>query len=456
MNETTYDLLGIGIGPFNLGLAALTENISGLKCLFLDENNSFSWHAGMLMPWARMQVPFHADLVTLADPCNKYSYLSFLKAKNRLFRFTILEKYFPLRSEYDDYCKWVAIQLKTLCFGFRCERVTYDNNLHIYKVFAWNTYDKQTECFYTKHLVIGIGSVPHVPECARDKMPLPYLFHSSAYLQCKEALPDKGDVTIIGSGQSAGEIFYDLLEQYPHQIKKLRWLTRSTFFPMDYSKFSCEMTSPEYVDYFYSLDSALKEEILSRQAHLYKGINTSLIDAIYDKLYLLSLTHPSLYSDISLNNHCELKEIQPNGSGMSLRFFHREKKQCFELATGAVILATGYEYPFPSFLQSVRERLSFDDEGRLAAQRNYSIDKEGRTIFVQNAELHTHGFNSADLGLGVYRNIIIINTLLAREHYSLGDGNIFQTFDAPAGIPPDMPLKEAIQDTFSRVLIPEG
>lgn len=425
-----YDLLGIGIGPFNLGLAALTDSIDNMKCLFLDENPSFNWHPGLLLPWARMQVPFHADLVTLADPCSKYSYLSFLKARKRLFRFTIREKYFPLRSEYNDYCQWVARQLKSLRFSSRVKKVRYDTSLKAYAVISGNGKTGQTEVHYAKHIVIGIGSKPYVPSCVINKMHLPFLSHSSGYLFHKKELLKKGDITIIGAGQSAAEIFYDLLEGYPEKVKKLTWLTRSSLFPMDYTKFSCEMTSPEYVAYFFGLDSAIKEEILSRQGNLFKGINASLIDAIYDKLYLLSLTHPDLHSDIRIRPHTELTGVQPFQSKMRLQLFQTQLKQPLSHITAATILATGYENRVPDFLLDVKELLSCDSKGRPAVQRNYAIDKEGKSIFIQNAELHTHGFNAADLGLGVYRNTVIINSILGHNYYDTGDGGIFQTFNS--------------------------
>ena len=101
--EIIYDIIGIGIGPFNLGLAALAEPIKELKCLLIDQNKEFNWHPGLMLDSARLQVPFYADLVTLADPCNKYSYLSFLKAKQRMFRFAIHENNFILRREYNEY-----------------------------------------------------------------------------------------------------------------------------------------------------------------------------------------------------------------------------------------------------------------------------------------------------------------------------------------------------------------
>ncbi len=37
MNDKVYDLLGIGVGPFNLGLAALCHDIAHINCLFIEQ-----------------------------------------------------------------------------------------------------------------------------------------------------------------------------------------------------------------------------------------------------------------------------------------------------------------------------------------------------------------------------------------------------------------------------------
>ena len=80
----TYDLIGIGVGPFGLGLAALAEPLDDVDAVFLDQRDGFSWHAGMLIEGTTLQVPFLADLVTMADPTASYSFLAWLKATGRL------------------------------------------------------------------------------------------------------------------------------------------------------------------------------------------------------------------------------------------------------------------------------------------------------------------------------------------------------------------------------------
>ena len=58
---------------------------------------------------------------------------------------------------------------------------------------------------------------------------------------------------------SAAEIFYDLSQS---RSGKLHWFTRSTcFFPIDYSKLTLEMSTPDYIDYFYALPERKKETI---------------------------------------------------------------------------------------------------------------------------------------------------------------------------------------------------
>ncbi len=61
-------------------------------------------------------------------------------------------------------------------------------------------------------------------------------------------------------------------------------------------------------------------------------------------------------------------------------------------------------------------------------RRNYSIDVTGQGIYVQNAELHTHGFVTPDLGMAAYRNSYLIREMLGREPYPVEKAIAFQEF----------------------------
>lgn len=416
-----YDLLAIGIGPFNLGLAALCYSIPELSCLFIEQNECFNWHAGMLLDNARLQVPFYADLVTLADPQSPFSYMAFLKAKERMFRFAIHENYFVTRKEYNQYCRWVADQLPNLLFNCRCEQIHYNGNEYVIQT--------TKGVFHAKHIVIGIGTVPALPACA-EGLNHPAVVHSANYLPSKEMLLAKQSVTIIGSGQSAAEIFKDLLHHRENFTEGIHWFTKSSrFFPMEYSKLSLEMTSPDYIDHFYALPAFTKRRILAKQDMLYKGINYSLINEIYDNLYLQELDEPA--APVHLYSNCELRAVAETAAGSwRLGLWHSEIERNFYHDTGAIVLATGYSTKPPAFIESLHDRIEWDANNQYQVNRNYSIDAN-HTIFIQNAETHTHGFNAADLGMGPYRNAVIINSILGREHFSMESQIAFQTFGLP-------------------------
>ena len=43
------DLAGIGVGPFNLSLAALADGVDGLSTAFFEREPEFRWHPGMMI-----------------------------------------------------------------------------------------------------------------------------------------------------------------------------------------------------------------------------------------------------------------------------------------------------------------------------------------------------------------------------------------------------------------------
>ncbi len=421
----TYDIIGIGIGPFNLGLAALSADLPELTTIFFDEDPRFNWHPGLLLPTARMQVPYYADLVTLVQPQSRFSYFALLHAQKRLFRLGIHENPFPLRREYNAYCQWVATHLSACSFGMRCLDIGYDESKNRYDVRIVDIKTGQTKTFHGKHIVIGTGTQSYIPSCA-EEIDHPTIFHASDYLFKKDQLLGKKRIAIIGSGQSAAEIFQDLLTGSDGG-RSLSWFTRSArFFPMEYTKLTLEMASPGYIDYFFGLDADVRFQLLREQDGLYKGINASLIADIYEILYQQSLNQVVLPHQLMTN--CELQKIGQDGDGtIHLQLREQNQRKCFSHPTQAVILATGYQYKIPVFLESIRNRINWTPDGRYQVNRNYSVDGHHR-VFIQNAELHTHGFNAADLSMGPYRNAVILNQVLGREHYVMERDIAFQNF----------------------------
>ncbi|NBM19917.1 lysine N(6)-hydroxylase/L-ornithine N(5)-oxygenase family protein [Streptomyces sp. GC420] len=421
-----YDFVGIGLGPFNLGLACLTEPLAELDGVFLDSKPDFEWHAGMFLDGAHLQTPFMSDLVTLADPTSPYSFLNYLKGSGRLYSFYIRENFYPLRVEYNDYCRWAAARLGSVRFGQTVNTVSYDEAEGVYTVLT------QDAAYRARHLVLGTGTTPYLPESCRGLDG--GLFHTSQYMDRKEELRSKESVTIVGSGQSAAEIYYELLSEIDVHGYRLNWVTRSPrFFPLEYTKLTLEMTSPDYIDYFGALPEDVRYRLMKEQKGLFKGINSDLIDSIFDLLYQKNAeTGGAVPTRLMTNTALHSASHDAATGTYTLGLRQEEQGKDFRLLTQGLVLATGYTYRVPDFLEPVAGRLRLDAHGRFDVARNYSIDTTGRGVFLQNAGVHTHSITSPDLGMGPYRNSCIIAELLGREVYPVEKRIAFQDFGAPA------------------------
>ncbi|UZD61523.1 lysine N(6)-hydroxylase/L-ornithine N(5)-oxygenase family protein [Brevibacterium sp. JSBI002] len=447
-----HDILGVGIGPFGLGLAALSEPLDDVDAIFLDQRPEFRWHPGMMIEGSTIQVPFLADLVTMADPTSPYSFLNFLKERKRLYPFYIRESFYPLRAEFDEYCRWVAAQLETLRWNRRVVSVTRDDDVFtaLAEVVDASGSILTTEIYRARHLVLGVGTQPVLPPAlqglgggaadspaaGRDgAVGLPVagpLIHTADYLENREALLDSGAITIIGSGQSAAEIYRDLLDDAEDRGARLDWVTRSPrFFPMEYTKLTLEMTSPEYTDHFRALPDELRERVGREQRTLYKGISADLVDDIHDTLYRLSRGGRQLQTNLVSEAELETAEIDPISGEYLLGFRNTALDKTFTRRSGSVVAATGYKSQVPDFLSPLGDDIRLDSRGRLDVSRHYTINDEG-TIHVLGGEEHTHGVTAPDLGFGPWRASVVLAAVTGREPYPIERTIAFQTFGVPA------------------------
>jgi lysine N6-hydroxylase len=444
---TTYDLLGIGIGPFDLGLAALAEPLDDVEAVFLDQRDGFSWHAGMLIEGTTLQVPFLADLVTMADPTSPYSFLAWLKATGRLYQFYIRESFYPLRAEYDQYCRWVAEQLPSLRWGRRVTSVVRvadpasssgEPGGYVFEVTAETVRgaERSVEKYCAKHIVLGTGTQPRLPAHLQGLEGAGPVVHTSDYLPHRAQLAASGSVTVVGSGQSAAEVYRDLLEGCGTGVGEHRvdWVTRSPrFFPMEYTKLTLEMTSPEYTDHYVSLPIEQRDVLAREQRNLYKGISGELIDDIYDTLYRKSVLGAEVPTTLLSDTEVTEARFDADGAGGAgeyvLTLRHAQLGTTAEHRTRALVVATGYAPTAPGFLAP--GLVNLDHRGRYAVARDYTVDDD-RRIHVVGVEEHTHGVTAPDLGFGPWRNSVILANVTGREPYATERRIAFQQFGLPA------------------------
>src|SRR5690606_15860827 len=174
----TVDILAIGCGPFNLGLAALAATVDDANVLVVDSADEFRWHPGLMFDEAKLQVSFLSDLVSLVDPRHPLSFLAYLADVDRLYPFLVREDFFPTRREYEAYLLWVVAQLDSLRWRTTVEQVRWDDELEKFEVTV--TSGGAISLIHAGHVVVGIGTEPVIPSALRTESPA--VIHSSQYL----------------------------------------------------------------------------------------------------------------------------------------------------------------------------------------------------------------------------------------------------------------------------------
>jgi lysine N6-hydroxylase len=416
-------MAGVGIGPFNLSLAALAEPVCGLRTAFFEREPEFRWHPGLMIEGAALQVPFLADLVSLVEPAHPLSFLSYLRDRGRLYPFYFAERFHIPRAEYEHYCAWAVGKITSARFGRRVARIRWCDNAFELDVEPGGT-------VRARNVVLGVGTEPRLPE------PLEHLageriLHSADYLPARDRLLAADDVTIVGSGQSGAEVFLDMLRGRPRGA--LRWLTRThAFAPMEYSKLGLEQFTPDHTRFFHGLDEPTRDRLVPAQWQLYKAISADTLGEIYDELY--ERTVGGGWPDVVLAPGVEVTAAAERVGRVELELRHVLQDRKVTVATDAVVCATGYrERDLDELLGELGPRIERDGAGRIAVDADYRVRMEtdagaGGSLFVQNAERHTHGVGAPDLGLAAWRSARILNVVCGRDVYPLPDRTAFTTF----------------------------
>lgn len=462
--DSPRDLVGIGIGPANLSLAALAQPLAELDAVFYEQRPTFAWHPGLLIDGARVQVPFLADLVTLADPASPWTFLNYLKTRERLFPFYFAERFHIHRAEYDAYCRWAADSLPALHFGHRADAVHWNPQRDLFEVDLTRLGpDGQAEAAGrtpTRNVVVGIGTEPHVPDALRpltDTPGVPVL-HTADYLDHRAELLAAGHITVVGSGQSGAEVFLDLLRHRPTGRERLHWIGRTeAFAPMEYSKLGLEHFTPDHTRYFHALPEPARDHLVDTQWQLHKGIDADTLAAIHEELYRRTL-HGG-WPDAVLTPGVRVRTaVRLTTTQIELHLEHVRQNTRSRLTTDAVVLATGHrERPLDRLLAGLDPHLRRDSAGRPRIDEHFrlvldpSVTGSGRHVYVQNAERHTHGVGAPDLGLTAWRSATVLNTLTGKETYPLPRRTAFTTF----GLDPRPPVPPARQPATPTPL-PEG
>jgi L-ornithine N5-oxygenase len=237
--EELHDLICVGFGPASLAIGVALhdaldgtdpslEDIPGLqgrppKVAFLEKQSQFAWHAGMLLPGAKMQITFMKDMATMRNPRSEFTFLNYLHQKNRLIEFANLNTFLPARVEYEDYMGWCASWFEeVVSYDQEVIQVTPEKStsgeITTFTVVSRNNRTGRTESRRTKHVVIAAGGRPNLPKPFPANHPK--VIHSSKFQYISKQLfkdhQTPYNVAVVGNGQSAAEIFDFLHANYPN------------------------------------------------------------------------------------------------------------------------------------------------------------------------------------------------------------------------------------------------
>ncbi|MFB9240329.1 SidA/IucD/PvdA family monooxygenase [Massilia antarctica] len=426
MQNSLYDLIGIGIGPSNLSLAALSHNIPDFRSLFLDSKPHFQWHQGLSLPGARIQVSPLKDLVSLVDPTNPYSFVNYLSKQRRLYSYITANLASVSRQEFENYYQWVARALASLQFNAQVDQVDYDEAAECFHVQARGRQQS------ARHLVVGTGQSPRIPPCCEGNTS-PRVFHASEFAY-RTLDPSWRNIVLVGGGQTAAELFLHLMNESPAKQLNVSWVTRRrNLLPMDDSAFVNEYFYPQYSEYFFGLNADLKSELLDDQRLTSDGISADLLQSIYQRLY----EHKAMAGDVAqplILPSTELSGIVACTQGLTIELCHGYTNQTHVMQADAVILCTGYEYRMPRFLDSLVEQMEVQDNVPLV-NRDYSVrwkdPRRAQKLYLQNAARRCRGVADPNLSLAAWRSAVILNAVLGREAFQVEDRSTMVSWRYP-------------------------
>lgn len=417
LSNNRFDFIGVGFGPSNLALAiAMSEHTPAharpLHGLFIEKKPAFSWHEDMLLDGSTMQISFLKDLATLRNPSSRFTFLNYLHAKHRLSDFINLKTFFPTRVEFNDYLCWAAEQFASIC-AYQEEVLSITpiyQQRQVVALHVRSTHPLQGQIDrQTKHLILGVGGRPYYPQPFAD-MRDPRILHNAQYLQRIDQLLADGQpkrVAVIGGGQSAAEVFYDLTQRFPNVAVSL--LTRShALRPADDSPFVNEIFNPEFVDFIYQQPQQLRHQLLQRYHNTnYAVIDADLIERIYHLFYqqkVSGIAHHQLLM------HTHVQQASATSDHLTLTLHDQVQAISCVQHFDVVILATGYQREqHTELLAGLQHEL-----GGFEVERDYRLKTPDHVlprIYLQGCNEGSHGLSDTLLSVLSVRSQEIVDSL---------------------------------------------
>ncbi|WJK43537.1 SidA/IucD/PvdA family monooxygenase [Solwaraspora sp. WMMA2056] len=419
MSGQDVDVLMIGAGPANLALAVAIEE-SGAphlasNALILEQYPDVKWQRNLLLPWARSQVSFLKDLVTLRNPKSRFSFLNYLHEQGELDDFVNLSTFNPYRWQLSAYQQWVADNLEQvrIRFNARTERIDPRTDA-AGAIVGWTVTLAGGDTITCRDLVVGVGRDAHVPDVFRD-LPADRVVHSTQYSSRIAQLPATGRPlrpVVIGAAQSAAEMFMALHQDIPDCTPTM--IMRSIGLQnYQTSKFVNELFYPSFVDEFYDMPPEARTQVLT-EMHVtnYAGLAPPFLDEIYSMLYQQKM----LGQQRSAVRHLtEVVGARMDNGEVLLDLRNRKNGKIEPLRCDMVFLGTGYDPRMPAMVRAMADRIGLSD---ITVSRRYRVDLAETAwgaIYLQGVNERTHGIADSLISVLAHRSQEITEDMLDRR-----------------------------------------
>jgi len=405
------DLAGIGIGPFNLSLAALLDKCPGVRSRFFERKAQFDWHPELMFDDSTMQTSYIKDLVTPVDPTSPYSFLNHICKRGLFYQFINTQRTTVSRREFELYCSWVTEQLShRLTFNQEARAVSFENGQF--------RLDFDHGTITARNICVATGLRPKVPDFAEQFLG-PTVFHAKSQRLREMDLRGRS-VLIVGGGQTGIEVFRNALKGKWGDARSIQLITRRRGLePLDESSFTNDFFTPRYVDSFWKLSPEAKERTVASQKLASDGNTPAYLHDLYNDLY--QAKHVAQDSrDIRILACRKLVGMSARDGGHCLTVENTLHGRIDEISADIVILSTGFENAVPQVLESLFSRIRFDEQRRFQFRKAYSIEWDGpneNRIYALNFSRHSHGIIDPQTSLMAWRSAVVINDLTGQEIY---------------------------------------
>jgi L-ornithine N5-monooxygenase len=425
MMDHDVELLAVGAGPSNLALAVALEELApddlAKGSLVVERREAVEWQQGLLLPWAKSQVSFLKDLVTLRDPCSAYSFLNYLHAMGRLDDFINMGSFMPFRMEISGYLQWVADSLAKVRveLGRACTSIEPVKDASG-MLTGWVAGMADGTSITSRYLVIGTGRDPYLPP-ALTGLPAERVVHSTQYRYRTADLPrDRGyRVAVVGSGQSAAEMFRSAQEDLPGC--ELTWVMRTIGLrAYESSKFINERYYPAHTDAFFAARLEGREQILREMHHTnYSGLAPALLESLYSDRYLERFAGVERTRLVTMTDITAAREVDGE---VVLDLTDRRTGRVTELACDLVLCGTGFAKAMPRLVTRLASALDLDG---VAVTRNYRLvvpEPAAGACYLQGVNESTHGIADSLLSVLGHRAADITQDIL--QHRAADDSGL--------------------------------